>query len=65
MAFFGEARRHAWCVRSVGRRAMSHVDLVIANRPLERGLQLEALPLPLLVVRGDALGGLRGDVSLR
>jgi hypothetical protein len=38
---------------------------VIAHRPLEGGLQLEALPLALLVVRGDALGGLVETFSMR
>ena len=36
--------------------------LVVAHRPLEGGLQLEALALAFFVVRGDALGRLGGDV---
>ncbi len=40
------------------RGTRAHVEQVVAHRPLERRLQLEALALALLVVGGDALGGL-------
>src|SRR5690606_3938065 len=42
--------------------APAHVEYVVAGCPLERGLQLEALTLALLVICGDALGGLGRDV---
>ena len=46
----------------VGGRCAPHVDLLIANRPLERRLQVEALALAFFVVRGDVLGRIRGNV---
>ena len=41
---------------------MPDVDLLVADRPFERRLQVEALALPFFVVRGDLLGRLRGHV---
>ena len=46
----------------VGGRSAPHVDLAVADRPLERRLQVEALALALFVVRGDLLGRMGGDV---
>ena len=46
----------------VGGRREPHVELAVADRPLERRLQVEALALALFVVGGDLLGRLRGDV---
>ena len=41
---------------------MPDVDLLVADSPFERRLQVEALPLAFFVVRGDLLGRLRGHV---
>ena len=46
----------------VGGRSLAHVEHLLAHGPLEGGLELEALALALLVVGGDALGRLGGDV---
>ena len=57
------AVRHARdLARRVGGRSEPHVDLPVADRPLERRLQVEALALAFFVVGGDLLGRLRGDV---
>ena len=46
----------------VGGRRAAHVDLPVANRPLERRLKVESLALALFVVRGDVLRRMGGDV---
>ena len=52
---------HDLALRVGGRRA-AHVDLPVANRPLERRLKVESLALALFVVRGDVLRRMGGDV---
>ena len=48
--------------RAVGGGRAPHVDGPVANRPFECRLQVKALALALLVVGGNLLGRLRGDV---
>ena len=47
---------------AVGGGRAPYVDRLVADRPFEGRLQVEALALALLVVGGDLLGRLRGDV---
>ena len=58
----GAVRQVDYLAFFVGGRRVPDVDLLVANRPFERRLQVETLTSAFFVVRGDLLGRLGGHV---